>query len=70
MRADLLMRVFRLDVLRCDQCGGRMKVLAAILDPRAAAAILEHVGLGGEAPVVAPLRGPPEREEGVGEWVQ
>lgn len=70
--SDLLKRVFRLDVLRCDQCGGRMKVLAAVMDSRAAAAILAHLRLGVEAPMVAPPRGPPENraEETVAAWVE
>jgi hypothetical protein len=50
--AYLMMRVFLLDVLRCEQCGGgRMKILAAIHPPAATRKILECLGL--------PTRGPP-----------
>ncbi len=49
-----------------------MKVLAAVMDSRAAAAILAHLGLGVGAPMVAPTREPPESraEEAVVAWVQ
>jgi hypothetical protein len=30
--AELFRRVFRTDVLRCERCGGRMKVLAFITE--------------------------------------
>ncbi len=31
--AQLLQRTFGLDVLKCPQCGGKIKMVAAILDP-------------------------------------
>jgi hypothetical protein len=48
--ADLLRRVFDLDALRCDRCGGRMRILAAIERPEVARAILECLGLSSRAP--------------------
>jgi hypothetical protein len=52
--ADLLQRVFSVDVLACRRCGGRMRVLATIDDPRVVRRILSHLGLLGDA-------GPPPR---------
>ena len=49
--ADLLRRVFAVDVLRCPNCGGRMRVLATIDDPDVVRRILAHLGLaGGDGP--------------------
>ena len=41
--ADLLMRVWAVDALKCPFCGGRMRVIAAIHDPDAITAILAAV---------------------------
>jgi hypothetical protein len=41
--ADLLMRVWAIDALKCPFCGGRMRVIAAIHDPDAITAILAAV---------------------------
>jgi hypothetical protein len=38
--SDLLRRVFAIDALRCDRCGGRMRVMAAIRAPASVAAFL------------------------------
>ena len=55
-------RVFRIDVLVCDRCGGRRKVLAFLTDPKAVVAILTHLGLPHHAPAVAAARSPPQAE--------
>jgi hypothetical protein len=49
-----MMRVFALDVLRCEVCGGRMKILAAIHPPDVTRKILDCLGLPSRAPPVAP----------------
>ena len=54
--ADLMRRVFALDVLECPGCGGRMRILAAIHPPETAQAILECLGLPERAPPIAPAR--------------
>ena len=54
--ADLLRRTFGLDVLCCPQCGGRMKMIAAILDPVEIARLCENLGEPPEAPPVQPSR--------------
>ncbi|MBW2281154.1 MAG: transposase [Deltaproteobacteria bacterium] len=54
--ADLMRRVFAIDVLECPACGGRMRVIAAIEDPRVIRAILECLGLPARAPPTAKAR--------------
>ena len=49
--ADLLERVFAVDALKCDNCGGKMKILCAVNPPDAIRKILECIGL--------PIRPPP-----------
>jgi hypothetical protein len=51
---ELLQRVFAVDVLVCPNCGGRMRVIATIDDPRVVRRILTHLGLLGDP------RPPPE----------
>jgi hypothetical protein len=58
--ADLLKRVFMVDLLKCTHCGGRRWVLGAVTDPEAAARILEHLGLDSVAPDRLRARGPPD----------
>ena len=43
--ADLLDRVFAVDVLACPRCGGRMRIFATIDDPPVVRRILAHLGL-------------------------
>jgi hypothetical protein len=62
--ADLLRRVFGLEVLRCPTCGGRRRILAAITQGPVIRAILSSLGLPTEAPVVASARSPPELLDG------
>ena len=52
--AQLLRRVFAIDVLQCDRCGGRMRIVAAIHSSEAIRAILECLGLPSRAPPIAP----------------
>jgi hypothetical protein len=54
--ADLLRRTFAIDVLACPGCGGRLRLLATIADPRVIAKILRHLGLPVEVPVPTPAR--------------
>ncbi|MEE8384412.1 MAG: transposase [Dehalococcoidia bacterium] len=54
--AELMQRVFALDVLECPKCAGRMRILAAVHSPEAARAILECLGLPSRAPPNAPAR--------------
>jgi hypothetical protein len=54
--AELMRRVFAIDVLECPGCGGRMRILAAIHPPEAAQAILACLGLPERAPPITPAR--------------
>jgi hypothetical protein len=58
--AHLLARVFNIDVETCIKCGGKMKIIAAIEDPKVIRKILEHMGLDAKPPPVYPARGPPK----------
>jgi hypothetical protein len=52
--AQLLARIFHLDVLWCPRCGGRRRILSFLTDPPVVRRILTHLGLPTEAPPVAP----------------
>ena len=58
--AELLRRVFALDVLRCALCGGRRELIAQITNPDVVRAILQSLGLPTTVPVLHPARAPPE----------
>ena len=58
--AQLLRRVFAIDVLACPHCGGRRKLIALLTQPAVVRKILAHLGLPTEAPALAPARAPPE----------
>ncbi len=57
--ADLMRRVFDLDVLECPRCGGRMTVIATIEATDVLRKILSHLGLPTEPPTPLPARPPP-----------
>lgn len=52
--AELMKRVWSIDVLQCPRCLGRMRIVAAIHDPDATRKILECLGLPSRAPPLAP----------------
>jgi hypothetical protein len=53
----LLKRVFDLDLEHCPNCGGELKIIAAILEAPVIEKILTHLGLQARAPPRAPARG-------------
>ncbi|MCB9879406.1 MAG: transposase [Planctomycetes bacterium] len=57
--AELLRRVFAIDVLVCPHCGGVRRLLAAITAPDAIEKVLRAIGLPCEVAQVAPARAPP-----------
>jgi hypothetical protein len=63
--ADLLRRVFAVDVFECPDCGGRMRILAAIHPPEATRDILECLGLPSRTPPTVAARPEPEPDEPV-----
>ena len=54
--AKLLKRVFDLDLEHCPNCGGELKIIAAILEQPVIEKILTHLGLQARAPPRAPAR--------------
>jgi Putative transposase len=54
--ARLLKRVVDLDLERCPQCGGSLKIIAAIEEPAVIERILTHLGLLAQPPPRAPAR--------------
>ena len=52
--AQLLKRVFDIDIAQCPHCGGQLKLIAAIEEPAAIARILTHLGLAAQPPPRAP----------------
>jgi hypothetical protein len=69
--ADLLRRTFGIDILACPGCGGRLRFLATIEDPKTVKKILNHLGIPTEIPEPLPARSPPWEELrlfGFGDW--
>ena len=54
--AQLLKRVFELDVLVCPRCGSKMRVLCAIHPPDAIQKMLTCLGLPSRAPPITPAK--------------
>ncbi len=55
--AKLLKRVFELDLEHCPNCGGELKIIAAILEAPVIEKILAHLGLQARGPPRTPARG-------------
>ena len=60
--AQLLQRVFDIDIAHCPQCGGQMKAISAITEKTVIDKILTHLGLPTDPPRVTPARAPPQQE--------
>jgi len=59
--AQRLKRVFAIDIETCQQCGGRLRVIASIEEPAVIERILEHLGHTAEPVDPAhPSRAPPK----------
>jgi hypothetical protein len=48
--AELMKRIFGFDVLKCNRCGGRMRILCAVNPPEAIRKILDCLGLPSRPP--------------------
>jgi hypothetical protein len=58
--ADLMRRTFGIDVLACPRCGGRLRLIALMDNPRVVERILRHLGLPTDRPEPRPARSPPQ----------
>jgi hypothetical protein len=58
--AELLKKVFAVDVLQCPQCHGRLKVIAYLAEGAATSEVLKHLGLDATGPPVAKAAAAPE----------
>lgn len=56
--ADLLRKVFAIDVLEYLACAGRLEVIAFIAEAAVARRILDHLGMDSQAPPLARARAP------------
>jgi len=68
--AQLLRRVFAVDVTQCPRCPGRLRVIAFITYAPLVATILAHLGLPTQLPSTTPARGPPQTDfaDGFDAW--
>ena len=57
--AELLRRVYLIEVLVCAHCGGTRRLLAAMHDPESIHRVLTALGLPTKVPELAAARGPP-----------
>ncbi len=57
--AACMKKIFEVDPVRCEKCGGGMKLVAVILDDRELDRILEHEGWPREFPKTQASRAPP-----------
>jgi hypothetical protein len=62
--ARLLKRVFNIDIEVCPKCQGKIRIIAAIEDPKVIKKILDHMGLPSMSPSLYPARGPPSSDQG------
>jgi hypothetical protein len=58
--ANLLKKVFAVDVLACPASGGRLQVIAFIAEAPVAKRHLDHLGLDASGPPLSRARAPPE----------
>ena len=61
--AQLLKRVFNIDIETCNRCGGKVKIIAAIEDPPVIKKILDHLGINSSPPKWTSARGPPDEKQ-------
>ena len=56
---ECIKKIWEVDPLSCPKCGGEMKIISFITDPKTIRKILEHLGLWKEEPPRAP---PPQNQ--------
>ncbi len=62
--AELMRRVFGLDVLRCEVCGAHRRLVSLLMERAVIVKILSHLGLETDPPPIKPARAPPQAEFG------
>jgi len=62
--AELMRRVFGLDVLRCEVCRAKRRLVSLITLRTTIVRILAHLGLESDPPPIQPARAPPQLELG------
>jgi hypothetical protein len=60
--AELMRRAFGYDLLSCPDCGGKMALLACVLQSAAIRRILRHLRLPADLPALAPARASPDSD--------
>jgi len=68
--AQLLKRVFHNDLLVCNKCNGKRKIIAFVTEREPIQQILTHLGLPNEPPTIASARAPPQTEMFDDDWDQ
>lgn len=61
--AELMRRAFGYDLLSCPSCGGKMQLVACVMERNAIRKILIHLGLPSDPPAVAHARASPDAWE-------
>ena len=57
--AQRLKRVFRMDIERCERCGGKVRIIASVEDPDIIGRILAHREQTASSPAgLIPVHGP------------
>ena len=54
--SKLLSKVFGMDISKCRECGGEMRVIASMVRVDVIKKILAHLGLSPQPPPIAPAR--------------
>lgn len=57
--AQLLKRVFNFDISACPRCGGKVRIISAIEDPKTIRKILDHLGIPSSPPRLRSGPAPP-----------
>jgi hypothetical protein len=61
--ASVLQRSFAVDVLACAHCGGRLRVLSVLIEPKPVRRILEHLGMPTDPIPLARARDPTDEAD-------
>ena len=61
--ANLLKRVFDIDITICPKCRGKVRIISAIEDPAVISKILNRLGLPSTPQRLHPASGPPDCEQ-------